>query len=110
MKLRQIKDFAELRIALPVIVKGCQVCGREHGGSLVEKTSRMVPISQDTIDWTACWIVTPRPQCAKEIGKAIGQDPEWVVTPVTVAQGRVFVEELDEPAADVRARKLEEVE
>jgi hypothetical protein len=109
-RLRKCTSFAELRIAMRVEVHGCQVCGASHGGSLVERASRRVPLSETVVDWTICWIVAPSPRCAKEVGKVWGRQPEWVVTPVTVEQGRVYiVEEFDEQST-TRSRKLEEVE
>lgn len=110
--LEPVESFDRLRIALPVVVRGCQICGGEHSGSLVERTSRRVPLANGFVDWTICWVVTPRPECAKEVGRQLGAKPEWVVTPITVDQGRVFVvvDDADAAATPARMRKPERVE
>jgi hypothetical protein len=109
-RLRLCKSFDELRTLLQVEVRGCAVCGGKHRGTLVEKTSKRVPLSPTNIDWVICWIVTPRPECAKVVDRALGVKPEWVVTPVAVEQGRVFIIEDFEEQSTSTNRKLERVE
>jgi hypothetical protein len=107
-RIELVTDFATLRVALPVVVRGCGVCGGEHAGSLVEKTSRRVPYYAGIADWTACWVVVPTPQCVRDASADFGDGRilEWVVTPMSVAAGRVFVVvEGDEQAAATTAKR-----
>lgn len=57
-------------------------------------------------------MVTPRPECAKEVGRQLGAKPELVVTPIAVEQGRVFVvvDDADAAATTARVRRPERVE
>lgn len=107
--LEPVRAFGDLRTLLRVVVRGCQVCGGEHAGTLVEKTSRRVPMASGTVDWSAVWVVAPRPECSKEAGRLLGvsRPLEWVVTPVSVEQGRVFRVVEDAEQGTVTARKRE---
>lgn len=113
--LEPVTAWSALRTLLRVVVKGCQVCGGEHEGTLVELAERKVPINTATgkvIDWTAAWVASPAPSCAREAARLLGRKKpvEWVVTPLAVDEGRVFAVVDDAEQTNVTSRTREKVD
>lgn len=116
--IEPVRDWAALRTLLRVVVKGCQVCGGEHGGTLVEQDARTVPVFEATrlsVDWVAAWVLSPAPPCVKAGAAAVGRTQkrtDYVITPLAVDQGRVFriVNDADGAASPARVRKPERIE
>lgn len=110
-----VTSWASLRILLRVVVRGCQVCQGEHEGTLVEQAARRVPkflgANRLGVDWTAAWVVSPTPSCVEAGGRLLGRTvkkpAEWVITPLAVDEGRVFVVVEGDEQADVTTRTRE---
>jgi hypothetical protein len=111
-RLEPVSEWAALRTLLRVVVKGCQICGGEHEGTLIEQDARRVPVAGPSVR-SAAWVATPTPACAREAGRLLGRKAtDWVITPLAVEQGRVFrvVEEDGSEATTTWAREKADVE